>query len=61
LRARAGLRTWPSARRTERELAAEVARQLDPDAYREAFEAGAELTMRDAMALVAAEDAPVRT
>jgi predicted ATPase len=61
LRARAGLRTWPSARRTERALIAEVARQLDPETYREAFEAAAELSMREAMALVAGEDAPART
>jgi ATP/maltotriose-dependent transcriptional regulator MalT len=56
LRARAGLRTWPSARRTERELTAEVARQLDSETYRKAFDAGADLNMRDAMALVAGED-----
>jgi predicted ATPase len=61
LRARAGLRVWPIARRTERELIADVARQLDPDTDREAFEVGAELTMRDAMALVANEDAPARS
>jgi hypothetical protein len=56
LRARAGLRTWPSARRTERELTSEVARQLDSETYRKAFDAGADLNMRDAMALVAGED-----
>jgi len=61
LRARAGLRTWPSARRTERDLTADVAARLDPEAYRKAFDAGADLTMRDAMALVADEDAPARS
>jgi predicted ATPase len=52
LRTQAGLRVWPLARRTERTLAAATAQQLEPDVYREAFEAGAELHMHDALALV---------
>ncbi len=43
---------WPIARRTERDLLASVARQMDAEAYRLAFEAGAELPMRDALALI---------
>ena len=31
LRARAGLRVWPSARRTERELEASVAQQMEAE------------------------------
>jgi ATP/maltotriose-dependent transcriptional regulator MalT len=60
LRAQAGLRVWPQARRTERDLAASVAQQMDAEAYRLAFEAGAELHMRDALALIG-DDAPART
>jgi ATP/maltotriose-dependent transcriptional regulator MalT len=52
LRARAGLRVWPSARRTERDLLASVAGQMDAGAYHAAFEAGAQLPMRDALALI---------
>jgi hypothetical protein len=52
LRARAGLRVWPTARRTERDLATSVARAMDPEAHRRALEAGAELHMRDALALI---------
>jgi predicted ATPase len=60
LRAQAGLRVWPIARRTERDLAVSVAQQMDAEAYRLAFEAGAELHMRDALALIG-DDAPART
>jgi hypothetical protein len=56
LRARAGLRVWPIARRTERDLTASVARQMDAEAYRVAFEAGAELPMRDALTLISADE-----
>ena len=59
LRARAGLRVWPIARRTERDLRASVAHQLDAENTRLAFEAGAELTMRDALALIG-DDVPAR-
>ncbi len=57
LRALAGLRVWPTARRTERDLEAAVAHQMDAEAYRLAFEAGAELHMRDALTLISG-DAP---
>ena len=56
LRARAGLRVWPIARRTERDLTASVAQQMDAEAYRVAFEAGAELPMRDALTLISADE-----
>jgi predicted ATPase len=52
LRARAGLRVWPSARRTERDLVTSVAQQMEAEAFRSAFEAGAELHMRDALDLI---------
>jgi predicted ATPase len=52
LRVQAGLRAWPQARRTEHDLKASVAQELDAEAYRVAFEAGAELHMRDALALI---------
>jgi hypothetical protein len=60
LRARAGLRVWPIARRTERDLVVSVAQQMDAEAYRVASEAGAELHMRDALALIS-DDAPDRS
>ena len=60
LRARAGLRVWPIARRTERDLVASVAEQMDAEAYRLAFEAGAQLPMRDALALIN-DDEPSRS
>ena len=56
LRTRAGLRVWPIARRTERELATRVAQQMDPEAHRHAFDAGAELSMRDALALIGSDE-----
>ena len=52
LRVQAGLRAWPQARRTEHDLTVAVAQALDAEAYRVAFEAGAELHMRDALALI---------
>ena len=60
LRARAGLRVWPQARRTERDMAASVEEQMDAEAYRLAFDAGAELHMRDALALIS-DEAPARS
>ena len=54
LRARAGLRVWPLARRTEADLTARVVgQQTDPEVYADAFAAGAELHSRDALALLA--------
>jgi predicted ATPase len=58
LRTLAGLRVWPIARRTERELAANVAGRMDADSYRRAFQAGTGLDMRAAVALIAGEDVP---
>jgi hypothetical protein len=56
LRARAGLRVWPTARRTERDLVAHVSRQMDAETYRLAFDAGADLLLRDALALISADE-----
>jgi hypothetical protein len=58
LRSRAGLRIWPSARRTERALVASLEEQMDAEDYRRAFAAGAERTMRDALALISDEALP---
>ena len=55
LRARAGLRVWPIARRTERDLATSVAQAMDAGAHGLALEAGAELHMRDALALISGD------
>jgi len=52
LRQRAGLRTWPSRRRSEAELVARVAEWLGPEDFKKAFAAGSELNRRDAVALV---------
>ena len=52
LRQRAGLRAWPSRRRSEAELVARVAEKLGPEEFKEAFAAGSELNRRDAVALV---------
>jgi predicted ATPase len=43
LRERAGIRTWPSARRNEAALVAKVQEALDEASYRDAFAAGREL------------------
>ena len=52
LRQRAGLRAWPSRRRSEAELVARVAEKLGPEDFKKAFAAGSELNRRDAVALV---------
>lgn len=52
LRERAGLRAWPSMRRSEAELSARVTREIDPEAFKEAFAAGSELSQLEAVALV---------
>jgi hypothetical protein len=52
LRLRAGLRAWPSMRRGEAELATRVAREIDPDGFKDVFAAGAELNQSEAVALV---------
>jgi len=52
LRRRAGLRAWPSTRQGEAELVTRVAQELAAEDYHEAFAAGAELSHREAVALV---------
>jgi predicted ATPase len=52
LRRRAGLRAWPSTRRAEAELVTHVSQAIDPDGFEAAWAAGAELTHREAVALV---------
>jgi predicted ATPase len=52
LRRRAGLRAWPSMRRGEAALRTQVAQEVDPDVFKDAFAAGSELGQRDAVALV---------
>ena len=52
LRQRAGLRAWPSTRRSESELRTSVAQEVDPPRFDEAFAAGSELSHRQAVALV---------
>jgi hypothetical protein len=52
LRRRAGLRAWPSRRRSEDELVARVAASLGREDFEKAFAAGSELNQRDAIALV---------
>ena len=52
LRQHAGLRAWPSMRRGEAELATQVAQEIDPDVFKDAFTAGSELNQREAVALV---------
>jgi predicted ATPase len=52
LRQRAGLRAWPSMRRGEAELATRVAQEIDPDVFKDAFAAGAELNQREAVEFV---------
>jgi predicted ATPase len=52
LRRRAGLRAWPSTRRGEADLVTSVAQEIDAQDYGDAFAAGAELSHREAVALV---------
>ena len=52
LRQRAGLRAWPSMRRSEAELATRLAEQIDPEIFKDAFAAGSELNQLEAVALV---------
>jgi predicted ATPase len=55
LRRRVGIRAWPSMRRDEAELVDHVARELGPELFKIAFEAGSQLGRRDAIALVRGE------
>jgi predicted ATPase len=52
LRRRAGLRAWPSTRRSEAELVTRVTQAVDPRAFEAAHAAGAQLNHREAVALV---------
>jgi hypothetical protein len=52
LRRRAGLKAWPSTRRREAELVARVAKAADGWDFEDALAAGAQLSQRDAVALV---------
>ncbi|MGH9289776.1 MAG: ATP-binding protein, partial [Acidimicrobiales bacterium] len=52
LRQRAGLRTWPLARRGEADLVTRVEQEIDPEVFNDAFAAGSELSQREAAALV---------
>jgi predicted ATPase len=49
---RAGLRTWPSTRRAEKELISRVSQETGPRDFEDAFAAGSELSHRQAVALV---------
>lgn len=55
LRHRAGLRVWPSMRRSEGELLDRVCRSLEPAAFDAAFAAGSQLSQREALAVVRAD------
>jgi hypothetical protein len=52
LRKVAGLRAWPSMRRSEAELFERVEHKLDPGSFRHTFAAGSGLNRREAVALV---------
>ena len=52
LRRRVGRRAWPSLRRGEAELVAQVRGALGADRFDEAFAAGTQLTRREAVAAV---------
>jgi ATP/maltotriose-dependent transcriptional regulator MalT len=52
LRRRAGLRVWPTLRRAEAEIVAEIQQALGTEQFDQAFSAGAGLTQRDAVAIV---------
>jgi hypothetical protein len=52
LRQRAGLRLWPSKRRSEAELRARVSGNLGPQVFENVFATGSQLNRREAIALV---------
>ena len=52
LRQRVGLRAWPSHRRAEAQMVAQIRQALDPDRFDQAFAAGARLSRREAVAAV---------
>jgi hypothetical protein len=52
LRQRAGLRVWPSKRRSEAELRARVSGNLGAQVFENVFATGSQLNRREAIALV---------
>src|SRR5262249_17755453 len=52
LRQRAGLRSWPSTRRSEAELLARVSEKLGPQVFEKIFATGSQLNRPEAIALV---------
>ena len=52
MRRRAGLRTWPSRRRSEAELLARVSGILGSQVFEKVFATGSQLNRREAIALV---------
>jgi predicted ATPase len=52
LRSRAGLRVWPSSRRSEDELLARVQQALSPDEFARGFAESGAFTRRDALAFI---------
>jgi predicted ATPase len=52
LRQRAGLRPWPSTRRSEAELLARVSGKLGPQVFERVFATGSQLNRREAITLV---------
>jgi predicted ATPase len=58
LRRRAGLRAWPSTRRSETDLVARVTQEIGATDFAAAFAAGSELSHRQAVALVRGDNSP---
>jgi len=52
LRRHAGLRAWPSTRRSEAELVTRIAQEIDHEDFEDALAAGSELSHREAVGLV---------
>ena len=53
MRSRAGLLTWPLTRQLEADLVSQVKISLEPESFEDAFDAGAELHLREALTLYA--------
>jgi hypothetical protein len=60
LRRRLGMRSWPSLRRRDDDLASEVREALGADRFEEAFTAGSQLNQQDAVAALKAGPARAR-
>ena len=58
LRRRPGLRVWPTLRRAEAEMVAEIRQALGAEQFDQAFSTGARLTQRDAVAIVQDQRGP---